>query len=176
VFVASHVWELPVGEGKPFLNKPGILNEVVGGWQFSGIWTLESGLPFSPTVANAASLNSNCCTLRPDKIGNPNAVAHKGKNSWFNPGAYAVPALYQFGNAGRNSLWGPGLFRADLSLQKVFRITERTNFQLQWEAYNAFNRLQLGNPNGSIDSSTAGVISGAADIMRQMQLGGKLTF
>jgi hypothetical protein len=176
VFVASHVWELPVGEGKQFLDKPGLLNEVVGGWQFSGIWTLESGYPFSPTVANDATLNSNCCTLRPDKVGNPNEVAHKGINSWFNPGAYAVPALYQFGNSDRNSLWGPGLFRADFSLQKIFKITERTRFQLQWEAYNAFNRANYSNPNGNVDQSTAGVISGVADIMRQMQFGGTLTF
>jgi outer membrane receptor protein involved in Fe transport len=176
VFVASHVWELPVGEGKAFLNKPGIVNEIVGGWQFSGIWTLESGLPFSPVVGNTATLNSNCCSLRPNRTGDPNSVMHKGKNSWFNPAAYTVPGLYQFGTAGRNSLWGPGLFRTDLSLQKVFKIKERSAFRLQWEAYNAFNRLNLGNPNGAIDSSTAGVINGTADIMRQMQLGGTLTF
>jgi hypothetical protein len=176
VFVASHVWELPLGEGKQFLNKGGISNEIVGGWQFSGIWTLESGLPFSPQLANAATLNSNCCTLRPNKVGNPNAVAHKGINSWYNPAAYAVPDLYQFGNAGRNSLWGPALFRADLSLQKIFSITERMKFKLQWEAYNAFNRANYGNPNPNVDQSTAGVINGVADIMRQMQLGGTLTF
>jgi hypothetical protein len=176
VFVASHVWELPVGQGKEFLNQGGIVNELVGGWQFSGIWTLESGLPFSPEVANAASLNSNCCTLRPDKIGNPNAVAHKGINSWFNPAAYTIPALYQMGNAGRNSLWGPGLFRADLSLLKSFKITERARFKLQWEAYNVFNRANYSNPNGNIDQSTAGVINSMADIMRQMQFGGTLTF
>ena len=175
VFVASHVWELPVGQGKQFLNKGGLVNEVAGGWQFSGIWTLESGLPFSPTVANAATFNSNCCTLRPNLTGNP-GVAHKGINSWFNPAAYTIPGLYQMGDAGRNSLWGPGLFRADLSLQKVFKITERTRFQLQWEAYNAFNRANFSNPNGNIDQSTAGVINGVADIMRQMQLGGTLTF
>jgi hypothetical protein len=175
VFVASHVWELPVGEGKQFLNKPGLVNEVVGGWQFSGIWTLESGYPFTPTVANASTLNSNCCTLIPDKTGNP-APAQKGINSWFNPAAYSVPALYTEGLTPRNSLWGPGLFRADFSLQKVFKITERTKFQLQWEAYNAFNRANFANPNSNIDQSTAGVISGVADIMRQMQLGGTLTF
>jgi hypothetical protein len=175
VFVASHVWELPVGEGKQFLNKPGVVNEVVGGWKLSGIWSLESGFPFTPTVANDATLNSNCCTLTPNKTGNP-APAHKGINSWFNPAAYTVPALYTEGTVGRNSLTGPGLFRADLSLQKVFKITERANFQLQWEAYNVFNRANFSNPNSNIDQSTAGVISGVADIMRQMQFGGTLHF
>jgi len=175
VFVASHVWELPVGKGKAFLNKPGIADAIVGGWQVSGIWTLESGLPFSPTLGNAVTLNSNCCTLRPNKTGNP-AAAHKGINSWFNPAAYTVPALYTMGNAGRNSLRGPGEFRADLSLQKIFSIGERTKFRFQWEAYNAFNRANYSNPNGAVDSSTAWLISGVSDIMRQMQLGGTLTF
>ena len=59
---------------------------------------------------------------------------------------------------------------------KIFSITERMKFKLQWEAYNAFNRANYSNPNGNVDQSTAGVISGVADIMRQMQLGGTLTF
>ncbi len=176
VFVASHVWELPIGKGKEFLNKGGIVNLIVGGWQFSGIWTWESGLPFSPQLANAATLNSNCCTLRPDKTGDPGAVEHKGINSWYNPGAFTVPAAYQMGNAGRNSRWGPALFRADFSLQKTFSFTERMKFKLQWEAFNAFNRANYSNPNPNVDQSTAGVINGVADIMRQMQLGGTLTF
>ena len=175
VFVASHVWELPVGEGKQFLNQPGLVNEIVGGWKLSGIWSLESGFPFTPQIANDATLNSNCCTLTPNKTGNP-APAHKGINSWFNPGAYTVPPPYTEGNVGRNSLTGPGLFRADLALQKVFKITERVNFQLQWEAYNVFNRANFGAPNPNIDQSTAGVITSVADIMRQMQFGGTLHF
>ncbi len=177
VFVTSHVWEIPVGEGRAYLNKPGITNEILGGWQLSGIWSFESGLPFSPTLGNAASLNSNCCTLRPDLIGGVSPlVSNQNRNMWFNPAAYAIPALYQFGNSGRNSLWGPGLFRADLALQKTFKITERTSFEFQWEAYNAFNRTNLGQPNGQVDSSTAGVINGTADIMRRMQLGGTVRF
>ena len=81
------------------------------------------------------------------------------------------------GKGTRQGLWGPGLFRADLSLQKIFKITERTRFKLQWEAYNAFNRANYSNPNGNIDQSTAGVINGLADIMRQMpDSGGTLAF
>ena len=175
VFVTSHVWELPLGEGKPYLNKPGIVNEVVGGWQLSGIWTLESGLPFSPILGDASSLNSNCCTLRPDLVRSAVTTNKSGK-MWYNPAAYAVPEPYQFGNAGRNSLWGPGLFRADLSLQKTFKITERSSFELQWEAYNAFNRANLGQPNNAVDSSTAGQITSIIDNMRRMQLGGTLRF
>jgi hypothetical protein len=177
VFVASHVWEIPVGAGRAYLNKPGVANVILGGWQLSGIWTFESGLPFSPTLGNAASLNSNCCTLRPDLVGGVSPfVSNQNRNMWFNPAAYTIPPLYVFGDAGRNSLWGPGLFRADLALQKTFKIGERTSFEFQWEAFNAFNRTNLGQPNGQVDSSTAGVINSTADIMRQMQLGGTVRF
>ncbi len=175
VFVASHVWEIPVGAGRAFLNKPGVVNQVVGGWQLSGIWTVESGTPFSPTLGNGASLNSNCCSLRPDVVGK-SGVSSQNKNHWFNPAAYAIPAQYQFGNAGRNSLWGPGLFRADISLQKTFRLGERFSFELQGEAFNAFNHTNLGTPNGQVDSSTAGMIFGTGDIMRRLQLGGTVRF
>lgn len=175
VFVSSHVWELPFGPGKPFLNGSGPIKYLVGGWQLSGIETLESGLPFTPTLGNSASLNSDCCTLRPDLIGSPN-VANQNRNLWFNPAAFGVPAPYTFGSAGRNILRGPGLFHVDLSLMKSFRIRERTSLELQWEAYNAFNHTNLGNPNATVDSSTAGQIFNINDIMRRMQLSATVRF
>ena len=175
VFTFTHVWELPFGPGKHFLTSNGPMKYLIGGWQLSGIWTLESGLPFSPTLGDTASLNSNCCTLRPDLAGNP-GVSNPNRGEWFNPAAFAVPALYRYGNAGRNILRGPGLFRTDLALAKRFQFTERTQLELDFEAYNAFNRTNLANPNGQVDSSTAGQINGIIDIMRRIQLGATLRF
>ena len=175
VFVFSHAWELPFGPNKTFLNGHSVVDRVVGGWTIAGIWTAETGTPFTPILGNAASLNSDCCTLRPNLIGNP-AVANQNRNQWFNPAAFAVPALYTFGNSGRNILRNPGLFRVDLSLMKSFAITERTRFELQWEAFNAFNHTNLGGPNSQVDSSTAGQITNVADIMRRIQLSATVRF
>jgi outer membrane receptor protein involved in Fe transport len=175
VFVFSHVWELPFGPNKTFLNGRSVVDRVVGGWTVSGIWTTETGTPFTPILGNAASLNSDCCTLRPDLAGNPN-VANQNRSQWFNPLAFAVPPLYVFGNSGRNILRNPGLFRVDLSLMKSFAITERTRFELQWEAFNAFNHTNLAGPNTQVDSSTAGQITNIADIMRRMQLSATVRF
>jgi hypothetical protein len=59
---------------------------------------------------------------------------------------------------------------------KSFAITERVRFELQWEAFNAFNRTNLAGPNAQIDSSTAGQITNIADIMRRMQLSATVRF
>jgi hypothetical protein len=175
VFVFSHVWELPFGPNKTYLSGHSVVDRVAGGWTISGIWTAETGTPYTPTLGDSTSLNSDCCTLRPDLVGDPN-VANQSRNMWFNPAAFAVPALYTFGNSGRNILRNPGLFRVDLSLMKSFAITERFRFELQWEAFNAFNRTNLAGPNSQVDSSTAGQITNVADIMRRMQLSATVRF
>ncbi|MEO8658366.1 MAG: TonB-dependent receptor, partial [Bryobacteraceae bacterium] len=175
VFVFSHVWELPFGPGKPMLNNSGPLKYLVGGWQLSGIETIESGRPFTPVLGDTASLNSDCCTLRPNVTGDP-MVSSPGRDGWFNPGAFGVPALYTYGNSGRNILRGPGVVRVDLALMKSFQIHEKLRLELQGEAYNAFNRTNLGNPNATVDSSTAGKIFGISDIMRRLQVSATIRF
>lgn len=175
VFVSSHVWELPFGPGKQYLNTNGPLRYLVGGWQLSGVETIESGLPFSPVLGDTSTLNSDCCTLRPNIIGS-SSVSNPGRNLWFNPAAFGVPGLYKYGNAGRNIMRGPGLFRVDLGLVKSFQITERARLELQWEAYNAFNHANLTNPNNVVDSSTAGRIFDVIDIMRRTQLSATVRF
>jgi hypothetical protein len=175
IFVTSHVWELPFGPGKRFLSGKGPLQYLFGGWQISGIETAESGLPFTPTLGDTSTLNSDCCTLRPNVTGDP-SVSNPNRALWFNPKAFSVPALYTFGNSGRNILRGPSLFRVDLSLVKSFRIRERTSLELQWEAYNAFNHANLSLPTAQVDSSTAGKITGVTDIMRRLQLSATLRF
>jgi hypothetical protein len=181
VFSVGHQWALPFGPGRPFLSGvTGISKQIVAGWQFNGITQFQSGLPFSPTLNNNASLNADA-SLRPDYIGgvDPYKVPDgQSRNLWFNPAAYAIPALYQFGNAGRNSLRGPGLFTADWSLEKAFPIRESMNLTFRWEVFNAFNRTNLANPNGAVDAGagSAGVITSLSNPMRQMQLGLRLAF
>ena len=75
------------------------------------------------------------------------------------------------GTSGRGILRGPGFFDADWSLARDFRINESTKVAIQWQLLNAFNRVNLGDPNTTADSSTAGLINGIAQGMRVMQLG-----
>jgi hypothetical protein len=129
-----------------------------------------SGTPFTPVVANTASLNSDCCTLRPNRLA-VGSIENADRSRWFDPGAFAVPGLYQFGNSGRNILRGPAFRSADWALSKSFQFTEAVRLELRWEAFNAFNSTNLSNPVTSIDSSLAGRITGLAHFMRRQQLG-----
>jgi hypothetical protein len=107
-------------------------------------------------------------------------VSHPNRNEWYNPAAYGKPAQYTFGNAGRNSLLGPGYGEVDLSLTKAFAITEKTHVDLKWDVFNALNRENLATPTCSgaafVDYVNAGQICSIVDFRRRMQVGAHLTF
>jgi len=100
--------------------------------------------------------------------------------SWYNPCAFGEAAQYTFGNAGRNSLLGPGYGEVDLSLTKAFAITETTHIDLKWDVFNALNRVNLTTPTCSgaafVDYVNAGQICSIVNFRRRMQLGVHLTF
>lgn len=176
VFTLAHTVMLPFGKGRMyFKNAAGIIRGVVEGWQFNGITTIGSGLPFSPGLSNNASLNSDM-SLRPNIVGDPMSGISQNRNQWFNPAAYAVPAPFLFGNASRNSLRGPNLFDAGFSLAKSFAVTERFNLQFRWEVFNVFNRTNLALPSNNVDTGTAGLITEVASPMRNMQFGARLAW
>ncbi|PYV40175.1 MAG: hypothetical protein DMG09_07390 [Acidobacteria bacterium] len=177
----GHNWQLPIGPNQPFLSDiAGAARQLLAGWEFSGITQFQSGLPFSPTLNNTASLNADA-GLRPDIVPGVDPIEVPGGQSrdlWFNPAAYRVPALYTFGNAGRNSLRGPGLASADLALHKVFSLAEKKTLTFRWEMYNAFNRTKLNLPTTGVDAGAgnAGRITNIFIPMRQMQFGLRFEF
>ncbi len=175
-FISAASWILPFGRGKEYgSNLSTVADAIVGGWSISGMFNFEAGSYFSPFLADNASLNSTIA-LRPDRIGS-GRVSNPNRFKWFNKADFTpVTQLYTYGNAGRNILQGPGFGSVDLSLAKTFTITERAKLELRWDAFNAFNRVNLGGPNPYVDQSTAGVISGIVDFRRRMQIGAHLTF
>jgi hypothetical protein len=147
------------------------LDLILGGWSLDGITTLYSGHPFSPMVANTASVNADFNSVRADKIGSPH-LANQTTAEWFNVAAYTDPqAPYRDGTASQDSLWGPAQYVFNLALEKTFRITEQKTLEFRWENYNAFNFDNYGQPANMIDVSGAGQITSAATPMRQMQFG-----
>ena len=175
IFTVGHVWDLPLGPGKAFLKSNSAVRHLTAGWQFAGVTSFMSGTPFTPTVSNTASLNSDCCTLRPDRLG-VGTRSDANRDGWFDKTAFAVPGLYQFGTSGRNILRGPGFMTADWALSKSIFFTETKKLELRWEAFNALNRTNLGNPNTGIDTSVVGLIRGLSNPMRRQQLGAHFTF
>jgi hypothetical protein len=173
-FVASAVYELPVGKGKMLLPSPGgMLNALVSGWSIAPIYTIQSGFPFSPTTSNNTA-NIESGVLRPNVIGST-AAPNQSYLAWFNTGAFAQPSPYQFGNAGRNILIGPGMKDLDLALIKDTRVKESLSVQLRAEFFNTFNNVNFGTPNANLRATNFGIISSAGP-SREIQFGLKVLF
>lgn len=177
-FTSSGTYELPIGKGK-MLNTGDnvIVNKVLGGWQFSGIFLLRSGLPF--TVNQSQGVQSTGTGNRPNRIGS-GVLSNPTIDKWFDLSAFQVVAdsTGTYGNSGRNILRAPGQVNVDFSLVKVTKFRERFEHQFKVEFFNAFNHAQFAAPGTTIGTASAGVISsllfGATG--RQIQAAMKLSF
>jgi hypothetical protein len=204
VFNFNGFYELPFGKNKKFLksaSKP--LDLLVGGWQLAGVGTWESGYPFTPGYTNCGS-DEDTGPCRANLVGNA-SVSNPNAQQWYatapagtadtgcvatatatpllnangcTRGPWSRPAAGTFGNVARNSFFGPHFFNADASMSKRFVMSERMNLQFRAELFNAFNHVNLGQPNATVDSPTAGKIFALASLaqMRKWQLGLRLQF
>ena len=190
-FTTSAIWMVPVGKGHQWLGSAStVVNSIFGGWQLSGIGTARTGLPGNVTLSRSASalpdgINSS---QRPDVVpGQPLYPANQTPDLWLNPLAFAVPANGTWGNAGRNVVRFPGLWAADVSLEKRFPVTEHTSLSFRADVFNIFNRAQLGKPNVKWTDPSQGTTYGAittpyttsaigTGTPRQMQFMLRLTF
>ncbi len=174
--VTSVIWDMSYfDKTNPFLKA------VINGWQLSGIVTLQSGLPFSVVTGADSNVDGNA-NDRANVTGNPFLDPNRSRAAvtaaWFNTSAFSLPTGGQDGNAARNLMTGPGTKNIDLGLFRNFRIKEKFDFQLRGEFTNAFNIVNLSNPNGTYSTAVNnnfGKILTAAQ-MRQVQLGLRLSF
>jgi hypothetical protein len=174
-FVLSSVYELPFGKNKPFWNNSRVGNAIAGGWQLTGIFSAQTGLPFTP-VLNVDPTNTGT-TARPNRIGSGALTSsQRGPQNWFDESAFVSPSSYTFGNSGRNILRGPGLRNVDLGLSRFISLTERTNIEFRAEAFNLFNTPQFGLPNSTLGVATTGVISTVVNPQRELQLALRFAF
>jgi len=187
-------WELPFGAGhRVFANASALQNHFVAGWSLSGIASLQSGFPFSPQLGynptgNGDSRNPARPQINPDFHG---PLYPKTVGQWFDPNAFTAPYPGTFGNAGRDSLNGPGLANLDFSVVKNTSIHERVRTQFRAEYFNILNHTNFTTPNPVVFSNgptpskpsaaaalspTAGIITGTATTSRQLQFGLKFLF
>ena len=114
-------------------------NRVLLNVESGGIVTLQSGQPFTTVLqfdnSNTGNTGQQAGWDRPNLVGNP-SLPNPSANLWFNTEAFAIPAPYTFGSAGRNILRGTGLVTADLSLSRPFKIAERASGLLGVQAFN----------------------------------------
>ena len=173
--VASWVWELPIMK-----QAKGLTGGAFGGWQFSGIATIQEGMPFTVSSGRDASLvgvNKD----RPDVLADPRLPTGRPKQEllarYFDTSQFVMNKPNQFGNYGRNTLIAPGVMNFDLSLHKRFRPwSEQRALDLRWDVFNAANRANFGAPQRSLASlGTMGRITSASS-GRIMQLALRLEF
>jgi hypothetical protein len=153
---------------------------LIGGWQTTGIATLQTGGPLTVTAGTDRSqtaLNGDRgVLLNPSAVYSNTACGSKAYcRGWMNPAAFTTPALGTFGDSGKGRFRGPGTFDWDMGFAKDFPIKDRFTFQFRGEFFNVFNHVNPSGPNTSLSSPNFGQITGAAD-PRIGQLALKLKF
>jgi hypothetical protein len=163
LFNFGYVYDLPL------FKSPGLAHKLLGGWQWSGIATIQSGTPFSvnngviPDTAGVANgVSSGAAQSFPDVVGDPRAGIPNFKFPGFgplfyNPSAFAAPRGLTFGDTPRNFLTNPRRTNFDMALFKHFAIKENVAFEFRAEAFNVFNHIEyawLGGETGSAASNS----------------------
>jgi len=146
----------------------------IGGWTFSAIATVHSGLPF--TLYWAGDPANTGQGSRPDAGSCSGRISNQSVSEWYDPSCFTAPASYTYGNLGRNTMRADGTANFDLGLYKDFAISEHRRIQFRSEFFNAFNHPTLGVPDNYVnDGASAGVIYSASD-PRIIQLAFKIYF
>ena len=167
VLVIHSIYELPF-----FKGLQGLPAYVLKGWQISATANFNSGRHFNPGLTGAP----NQIAVRPDVVGK--AALSKSEKTlfrFFNTAAFARPAAWTYGNAGRNILVGPGTNNWDVMIAKNTRIQERLNVQFRCETFNFFNHPSYTGINTTYGSSAFGQVNGV-NAGRVFQLGMKVMF
>ena len=174
-----------------FDNSNRIVKTALNGWSISGIWTANSGQPFTVTTGSdnyfggGTQRPSVAAGKFPHLIDNGHSRVAMMKQ-WFDTTAYCRPGfdagcpgvgpLGLLGNVGPAQLSDPGYRNVDASLFRDFHIFEQARFQLRGEVANVFNLVNLGAPTASTTSGTFGQITGSGGSQRVIQVGGRILF
>jgi len=154
-FVMGYVYDLPFGDSVAKLQNSS-LNYLIRDWELSGMIVAQSGPPFTPQISGDISQTQEG-NDRPNLVGNPYPAA-QGPNQWVLASAFATPAPYTFGNAGRNILTGPGLASCDFSVIRSFQLKESKLLEFRAEIFNLFNRANFDVPQADVASPSFGKI------------------
>lgn len=171
----SGVWELPFGKGKRFLAESPA-GYIIGGWSLGGIFTAQSGPPFTVTT-QVNSVYSATGALRANISGNPNLpTAQRTLTRWFDTSVFSQPAAATFGNQGVNLVRADGTLNVDMSIQRTFPLGgEGRRLQFRGELFNLANHADFGIPGRVFGAPGFGVISSARS-SRSVQLGLRIVY
>ncbi len=155
-FTGYGLYKLPFGKGQQFLNNNTIVNYIVGGFEFSPVVIYQSGLPYSLTLSSCTTIlpydapcqpNGNISNLHTSAHGTPGTPG--GVTYFKSATGFTSPGLDQIGSVRANTAFGPHFFNSDMSISKGVTFRERYEVKFRMDAYNAFNHINYGTPNGT---------------------------
>lgn len=174
-FTGNWIYDLPVGENRRFSPK-GTWGRILSAWQWSGDFTIGSGLYFTPRVLGSGldisrgvsgSLRANMVAGQSVALGNPTTL------EWFNTAAFCAPSptcvnasSSPYGDAGRNIIEGPGQVTLDMAINKTITIKESRALDLRLSASNVFNSVHFTSINAVVNSLTFGEVTGTGSMRR----------
>jgi hypothetical protein len=129
----------------------GVPAAIAGGWQVSGILEAYSGVPFTISASNS-SLNAPSSTQMADRVKNGSCSqgGYRGPSaSYIDATCFAAVTTARFGNAGQDSVRGPGVKVLNATLQRTFNIRERIQLQIRGEVFNLTNTPHFSNPSAT---------------------------
>ncbi|GGH06578.1 TonB-dependent receptor [Silvibacterium dinghuense] len=181
------VYNLPFGKGQTYLSH-GALGYVLGNWRLSTVLSRVSGTPMSITDSGSY-LNAPGNTQLADQVAGVDPVfsGRKHLSTTTNGYQYLNPAAYvsvsssnstapRFGDSGRDSVRGPGIFNLDAGLKRSFPIRGNVAFDLQAEAFDVTNTPQFANPTTTINSGSSFGVVTTSNVNRTMRLSGRINF
>jgi hypothetical protein len=163
----------------------GVMDAFVGGWNLSGIATLQSGLPYQISIS-ADVANTGAGGQRPNQVGKPKLI--RSVNCWFydsansacaaigGSNAFVTPAKYTYGDVGTNTMRADGLVQFDMSILKDFSFGGERRLELRGSFFNVFNHPTFAAPSGTIGASSTGVVSKTLNAAREVEIAGKIYF
>jgi hypothetical protein len=189
--VASALYDLPVGKGRMLNIDNPVLNTIIGGWQAGGIMTVQTGVPGTLSIGGVDNGSTGEGGYdRPDATGTSPYISGATPSRYLNLASYYEAPAGQFGNVGRNTVEGPGIFNVDFEVHKTIKMPKEghaVTFRL--ETFNVLNHPNWSMPNLNILSGATqvgmpatdahqgfGVSTGTSTSMRQIQLGLKYSF
>ena len=174
-FTGNWIYDFPFGENHRFAQK-GALAHILSNWQWSGDFTVASGLYFTPSILGGSvdiargvsgSQRANVVPGQSISLPNPSAL------EWFNTAAFCVPGATcanptgsTFGDAGRNTIEGPGSIIFNMSINRSITIKESRNLDLRFTANNVFNHVNFASINTAVNSQAFGEVTSVGNMRR----------
>jgi hypothetical protein len=175
--------ELPWGDGRKWLTKPGFVQKALGDWLLQSTFTVASGTPFTARVlGNYSNVSGGTNgTLRANSTGEPIQTGNRNIRQWFNPDAFCTGATGTssckpfglpttgYGDAGRNTIIGPGSWLMSLVLSKNIPLRDSMSLEMRAEADNVLNHPNYSGIDTGLNSPSYGQVTSVAS-MRKMLL------